>query len=94
MQRTLKEEAQIHESKQIKNISELNVVATDAVVNEQLDVEYPYKYIEIDGDKYRIPNSVIGSLKAVLEDNPELKTFKVRKTGEGMTTKYTLIPLS
>jgi hypothetical protein len=48
----------------------------------------------VNGEKYRVPQSVLNNLKAVLEDNPMLKTFKVKKTGEGMDTRYILIPLS
>jgi len=28
-----------------------------------------------------------------MEDNPSLENFKVKKTGEGMDTRYTVIPL-
>ena len=34
------------------------------------------------------------ALEKFLEDNPNLKTFKVKKSGEGMETRYTVIPLS
>jgi len=34
------------------------------------------------------------SLKAILEENPNLKDFKVKKSGTGMSTEYTVIPLS
>jgi len=36
---------------------------------------------------------VLGNLKAILGQKPDLKTFKVTKQGAGMNTKYTVIPL-
>ena len=90
----LKETAQNYESKQIKNITELESVSTDLEVKEEKDAEFPYKYIEVDGERFKVPLSVLANLKAILEDNSELKKFKVKKIGEGMNTKYTTIPLS
>jgi hypothetical protein len=94
MQRTLKEEAMGYEPKQIKNISELDSVPTELEIFEELNAEYPYKYIVVDNEKYKVPLSVLFSLKAIFDENPNLKTFKVKKTGDGMNTKYTVIPLS
>lgn len=91
----LKEEAKNYESKaKVNNIAELNSVFTDLEVKEELDAEFPYKYIVVDGLKYKVPASVLGSLKAILEENQNLVKFKVKKTGEGMDTRYTVIPLS
>ena len=83
----------------MKNISELSTV--DANLN-LLDGEgvgddgktFKYKYVEINGEKYRVPNVVIGQLKDILEVKPNLQHFKVKKVGEGKTgTKYTVIQL-
>jgi len=51
------------------------------------------KVIVVDDVKYRVPVSVIKQLKIHLEDNPKLQKFKVRSTGSGMDTAYTVIPL-
>ena len=51
------------------------------------------KVVIINDEKFRIPVSVLQQLKVHLEDNPTMKKFKVRSTGSGMDTKYTLIPL-
>jgi len=52
------------------------------------------KVITIEGEKYRVPVSVIGQLKIILEDNPNLKKFKVKKSGVGKDdTRYQCIPL-
>jgi len=98
---TIKEEAQAFEQKaSTKNIADLSEVSTDLELktekgkNNETGEEYEYKYIDVNGEKYRVPNKVIGDLKAVLEENPNLKKFKVKKTGIGLETRYTLIPLS
>ena len=51
------------------------------------------KVFEQGGEKYRIPNSVLKQLKVLLEDNPNLKYFKVKRSGQGLNTDYTVIPL-
>jgi len=92
---TISEEAMGYESEaKINNISELEFIQTSAEVKEEKDAEFPYKYFEIEGLRYKIPKSVLQNLKAILEENKDLKKFKVKKTGEGMDTRYTVIPLT
>ena len=98
---TIKEEAQGFEPKSTtKNISDLPEVSTDFEIrtekgkNNETNEEFEFKYVEVNGDKYRIPNIVIGNLKVILAENPNLKKFKVKKTGTGLETRYTVIPLS
>ena len=95
---TLKETALQYEPAHTYNIADLDVVSTDLNVmyDSGTDKEgkpFSYGYIEVDGKQYRIPNSVIAQLNAILEENPKLTKFRVKKTGEGMQTRYTLIPL-
>ena len=90
---SLKEEAKGYEPKHTLNIADLDVVSVDVEIQSENDVEFPYKYVEIDGQRYRVPASVIASLSALLEDNPNLTKVKVKKSGEGMKTNYTVIPL-
>lgn len=97
--RTLKEEARgTTPPSKTKNIADLEAVSVDFLVkndsftnneNEEVNI----KYIEVNADKYRVPQSVFNALNVILEDKPTLKTFKVKKTGEGMDTRYTVIPL-
>ena len=47
----------------------------------------------INKERYRVPNSVLKQLKVLLEDNSNMKKFKVKKTGQGLNTDYTVIPL-
>jgi len=97
-QKTLKQEAQVYESHSVGNISELPTVSIDLVTEDREGTNdegktFQYKVIEVDGQAYRVPVSVLKSLKAILEDNPNLKKFKVKKTGTGLATEYTVIPL-
>jgi len=87
-----------------KNISDLKEVSTDVeLIDDEFEVTdkatkqiktVKQKVIVVDGEQYRVPNSVIGQLKVILEDNPNCKKFKVKKTGTTMDdTRYQVIPL-
>ena len=89
-------------SSKTKNIAELQSVSTDL---ELMDDEFEFtkngetktvkqKIIVVDGEQYRCPITVIQQLKVILEDNPSLKKFKVKKSGSTKDdTKYVVIPL-
>lgn len=62
-------------------------------VNPESDKPYTYSYIELNGFEVRIPDSVIAQLKDQLSVNPAMRGFKVSKKGEGIMTKYTVIPI-
>ena len=94
----LSEEAQAYEPPKTKNIADLEVVRTDLEIIEKeftrSDGEtFSMRVVTVDGEDYRVPVSVLKSLKAILEEKPGLKCFKVKRSGEGMKTEYTLIPL-
>jgi len=91
---SLGEEADSYEAKSVNNIAELNSVPISLEVKEEAEAEFPYKYVEVEGLRYKVPSSVLASLKSIREENPNLKTFKVKRSGEGMNTRYTVIPLS
>ena len=95
--------AKTYESKATRNIAELPEVSTELELeDDEFDFEkdgktknVKQKVVEVNGEKYRVPISVIQQLKIMLDDNPNLKRFKVKKTGEGKEgTKYTVIPLA
>jgi len=95
----LKDMAKNYESPETKNIAELDEVSTDLdvevkVVNEGTPEEFSVNETIINEEAYRVPNSVLKQLKAILEDNPKLTKFKVKKTGEGLKTSYQVIPLN
>jgi len=94
----LNEEAKNYEAPTMKNITDLESVPTDLEVVEETfkegtEDEFKVKIIRVDGESYRVPVSVLKSLKAILEHKPDLKTIKVTKSGTGMSTEYTVIPL-
>ena len=95
---TLKDSAIAYESPTTKNIADLQEVDVDLNLEERkgkndAGEEFKYNVIIIDGEEYRVPNSVLNNLKAILEKKPTLKKFSVSKTGQGMNTKYTVIPI-
>ena len=95
---TLKEAAKAYTPKQTLNIADLPEVSTDLNLEDRegLDNEgkpFKYKVINLNGVDYRVPGSVIGDLKALVEEKPSLEKFKVIKKGMGMNTRYTVIPL-
>ena len=94
---TLKEFAKEHEPPQLtKNIADLEAVPVSAEIKERkgqtkLGEDFSYMYIEINGEDYRVPISVIEQLKFLLESKPDQETFKVNKSGEGLNTKYLVL---
>ena len=96
----LLERAQNYEpAGKLKNISELisipiDIDVTEKVFAEGTDKEFKAEVFTIDGEDYKMPATVIATLKDILEENPTLKTFKVKKSGSGLGTKYTVITLS
>ena len=90
----LNQEAKDYEPKQLKTVAELPFISIDMDVLEENEAQFPYKYIEADGERYKLPDTVLATIKEMLEDNPNLAKFKVKKSGEGLKTKYTTIPLT
>lgn len=87
-----------------KNIADLSEVSTDLELEDDTfeftdkvtgDVKkVTQKVINLNGENYRVPISVVQQLKVLLEDNPDLKTFKVKKSGSTKDdTRYQCIPL-
>ena len=95
---TIKDEAKEYESPQTKNIAELEKIPVGLQVEERTGTKkdgksFTYNVVVVDGEDYRLPNSVLKSLKAILEEKPDLEYFKVKKTGEGLSTEYTIVTL-
>lgn len=96
---TLKETATGYVPKQTKNIADLNLVPINLELKDAEGIDndgkpFTYKYVELNGEHYRVAGSVIGQIKDLLEEKPNLQNIKVKKTGTGMQTRYTVIPLS
>lgn len=95
---TIKEEAQAYEPKMTKNIADLELVGVNFETEDREATDsdgkaFKYKVTVIKDEEYRVPNSVLKSLKVILQEKPDLKTFKVIKTGEGLNTNYTVVPI-
>ena len=103
---SLKKEAEGYESQRVKNIADLESVPIDIEMGihvfkkrkidehgEEVEVDDPVRVVVVDGEEYRVPVSVLKQLKVVLEDNPTLKKFKVKRAGTGMSTEYIVIPI-
>jgi len=95
----LKEFAKAYEPQQMKNITDLEVVDIDLEIQTEVrkdkeQKDYSVTFIVKDGIEYRTPGSVIEQVKNIIEENPEAKTFKVTKKGEGLNTRYTVIQKS
>lgn len=98
----LSEEAKAYESKQTHNIADLEECSVEMELEDdefetEDDKGHPktvkQKVTKVNGENYRVPNSVLKQLKVFLDDNPNLKKFKVKKSGQGLNTEYTVIPL-
>ena len=96
----LKDSASAYIPAKMKNVADLpsvdvNLELKDGEGIDEAGKVYKYKYFEVDGEKYRVPAVVLGQLKDILEYKADLKTFKVKKSGQGKEgTKYTTIQLS
>ncbi len=95
---SLKEQAQNYEPPKTLTVADLEAVSVsqEIVDREGMDKEgkkFKYKAMEIDGEDYRVPNTVLEQIQSILEAKPNLKTVKVTKKGEGIQTKYTTVEL-
>ena len=95
---TIKQMAENYQPPQTKNISELAMVPIDVEIKEEegqkSDGEkFRYNYIEIKEEKFRVPNKVLADLKTLLENNPNMKYFRVVRKGQGVKTNYTTFPI-
>lgn len=82
----------------LKNIADLESVSTnlELVSETRPDSdggEYEVMFIKVNDENYRVPPSVLGELQEILKFKPNLESFKVSKTGEGMNTRYKVIQL-
>ena len=95
---SIKEQAQAYEPQQTKNIAELDKVSVDLqlrekTIKEGTPDEFTLNITTVNGEDYKVPNSVLGLLKDLLEDDAELKYFKVKSKGIGLNTRYTVMPV-
>jgi len=94
---TIKESAQAYEPPQTLNIADLDKIPIglelkDGEGKDKDGEVFKYKYAEIDGKQYRVAGTILGGIKAILQKMPDLEFVQVIKQGEGMGTRYTVIP--
>lgn len=95
---TIKDEAQEYQPPQTLNIATLDKVPVDIELltgtgtKKETGEAFCYKYIEHEGKEYRVPGSVLGGIKSVLKKMPHLEYITVDKEGEGMNTRYHVMP--
>lgn len=94
----LREGSKAYEPPITKNIADLEVVSLDMVLGDREGKDnegkvFKYKVVIVDGEEYRVPGKVLGDIKAIMEEKPDLKTIKVKKEGANLNTKYTVIQL-
>jgi len=93
------EEADKYEPPKTKNIADLEAVSVKQELmtrkfKEGTADEFSVEVIVIDGEDYRVPNSVLKQLKVFREEKPKMTTFKVKREGTTIhDTTYTVIPL-
>ena len=95
---SLKEAAKVYQPRQTLNIADLPEVSVELNLEDREGIDnegkpFKYKIVNLNGVDYRVPGSVIGDLKALMEEKPNITKFKVIKKGAGMNTRYTVIPL-
>ncbi len=100
--KTIKEAAENYEPKKTANIADLEKFDVSEPIEEREGKDndgkvFKYNVLVRDGEDYRIPNTVLETVKGILAANAkhdkEVTTFSVEKTGEGMNTKYQVISL-
>jgi hypothetical protein len=95
---SIRQSAKNYVEKKTKNIADLNEVSVELDLREEKftdkdDKEFTIQVTTIDGEDYRVPDSVLSQLKVILDIKPNMTKFKVKKTGEGMGTKYQVVSL-
>ena len=96
---TLKESAEAYVPPQTLNIAELEKVSVSLEVLKETHQdsegkEFTLNVIEVDGLKYRVPQSVLKGIKGILGKLPNTKYVTVLKDGTGMNTSYQVLPVN
>ena len=103
-QLTLKEVAQQEKPRTFKKIEEFKTINVNNEITTRTCMtkegkEFTIKEISIlnketgNTERVRMPNSVLARLNVLLKNNPNLEFFRVLRTGVGMNTRYTVLPV-
>lgn len=94
---TLRETAQAYEPPQTQNIAKLEKIPVDLDLQDgegrnKDGAVFKYKYIVVEGVSYRVPGSVIGGIKSVLKKMPHVRYVTIDREGDGINTRYHVMP--
>lgn len=94
---TLKDSAQAYEPPTTRNVTELEKIPVNVELHsgkgtKKDGTDFSYKYIKHEDIEYRVPGTVLGGIKSVLKKYPNTQYVTVDKEGEGMNTKYHVMP--
>ena len=86
-----------YEPPQTLNIADLdkipvNLELFDGEGKNDKGETFTYKYAKVDNKEYRVAGSILGGIKAILSKMPKLEFVTVVKQGQGMNTRYTVMP--
>src|SRR6056297_264293 len=92
---TIIDSARTYESKQTLNIADLTSVDVSLQLEERngtddKEKQFKYNVTVVDGHEYRVPDMVLDKLKEALKIKPDIKKFKVIRTGSGLSTRYSV----
>ena len=95
---TLKEYAEKYKPKKTMNVTDLPCIVIHEPVEERSGTDATgksFKYLVVvrDGEEYRMPFSVVDMIQNLIFEMPKLTEVKVTKKGEGMNTKYQVMPV-
>lgn len=94
---SIKEEAQAYEPPLTLNIADLEKIPVSMEVKKGFGKDkdgeaFEYRFVEHNGKQYRIAGSILGGIKVLIEKMPALEFVQVIKQGQGMNTRYQVIP--
>jgi hypothetical protein len=94
----IRESAKAFVPKQTKNIADLDIARLEWPVESRKgkdkdNKDFDYNVVIVGGEEYRIPDSVLSSIKTILEAKPSQQTVRVIKKGTGMNTEYTVVQI-
>lgn len=94
---SLKEHAQDYVPPRAKNIASIEKIPVNLEVKSDKakkkdGTDFTYLFVELHGEKYRVPGAVLGGIKSVLKKYPDTKFVTIDKQGEGMNTTYSVMP--
>jgi hypothetical protein len=90
---TIADDAKTYEKPKLMTVADLPEINTDWDVQIDTEAQYPYRYIEVNKQRYKLPEPVRAAIKKIQMVNPNAKRFKVEAEGTGKKTVYTVIQL-